>query len=112
MPAQVLSFTRHMAARLPSTYATATGAAEWTRLSWVPDPGTRYANDFSEAAGVIVDRPMISPPPAPLVSEGSSAGGKVSLYKLPWVSQCLALEHSVPVPVNSSLGRCYDKSNL
>lgn len=68
MPLQVLSFTRHMAARLPSTYKTATGAAEWTRLSWVPDPGTRYANDFSKAADVIVDRPTFPPLSASLVS--------------------------------------------
>lgn len=65
MPLQVLSFTRHMAARLPSTYKTATGAAEWTRLSWVPDPGTRYANHFSAAAEL--DAQGAAPTPMQLV---------------------------------------------
>lgn len=50
---QVLAFTRHMAARMPNVYTTATDAVEWTRLTWVPDPGTRYANGFSEAAQVL-----------------------------------------------------------
>ncbi len=66
---QILAFTRHMAALLPSAYTTATEAAEWTRLSWVPDPGTRYANKCSAAAHLVAQSSAL--PPMQLVSASS-----------------------------------------
>ena len=71
---QIMSFMRFVALEdMPSTFITATDAVAWSRLNWVPEPGTRYAHDFSNAAHVI-EANNAPPPPEQLVSLVRCAG--------------------------------------